>query len=179
MIINYLAGEIKMKNILLVCTGNTCRSSMAERIFKAELEKEKKLIEEFSVASAGISAYEGEPASRNAVRVMRDLWNLDIDDHKAKLLKKEHVDEAFLILTMTKSHKHAILTLFPEAKNKIFTLKEFAYGTTMPTDAYGTGFNPDIRDPYGMPVEVYKKCAMEIKDAIDKVIEKLKNCADT
>jgi len=148
---------------------------MAEGIFKAELAKEKRLVNEFSTSSAGISACDGEPASQNAVKAMMDLWSLDISGHKARLLKKEHVDDAFLILTMTKSHKHALLTLFPEAENKTFTLKEFAHGAEMPEKSHNTVLDLDIRDPYGMSVEVYKKCAIEIKDAVVKVVEKLKN----
>lgn len=164
-----------MESILFVCTGNTCRSSMAEGIFRGELKKDKELAERFEVSSAGISAFDGEPASEYAVSALKDLYGLDISLHRARLLKKEHIDNASLILTMTRSHKQAICSLFPEARKKTFTLKEFAYEYGVSDRTAKSSFNPDISDPFGMPENIYKQCAREIKDAVVRTVEKLRN----
>ncbi len=162
-----------MKKVLFVCTGNTCRSIMAEGIFNSAVIKEE-AIEQFRAYSAGISAYDGACASMNALNVLKD-WNIDIGYHISRKVTQEEVDSAFLILTMTREHKRVLLEIFPEARRKVYTLKEFAYEGSKNINSFST----DISDPYGMNEDVYRKCAMEIQEAIYKVIEILKcNYAD-
>lgn len=105
--------------ILFVCTGNTCRSSMAEYIFNDLIEDES-----YEVQSAGVSAREGETVSPQAEQVMAEK-GIDISEHEAQELTEELIIEADLILTMTHQHKKSILNMFPKNKEKVFTLKEF------------------------------------------------------
>lgn len=150
---------IILKTILFVCTGNTCRSSMAEIMFREMLKDIED--NEFRVISAGTWAIKGNNASDNAVKVMKEK-NLDLSKHSSTPLTKKIVDEADLILTMTTNHKRQILDIIPEAKGKVFTLKEYA------------GYNsPDISDPFGGNIEIYRETAKEIEEALKRVIQKI------
>lgn len=106
--------------ILFVCTGNTCRSPMAEHLFRNMAEKEKLNVE---VRSAGISAYIGSPASKKAVEALKEKGVQA--SHKSRPLNKEMIDWADLVLTMTESHKQLVINRFPKAVDKVFVLKEF------------------------------------------------------
>ncbi|MGM9552096.1 MAG: low molecular weight protein arginine phosphatase [Clostridia bacterium] len=138
-----------MKRVLFVCTGNTCRSPMAEGIFNFFSQ---------GAASRGLMAEEGNPASEKAVKAMEKM-GIDITGHVSRQLTKEDVESADLILTMTKSHKDAILSAVADAN--VFTIGEYADGE-------------DISDPYGKSQEVYDKCAKELYGYIEKIVEKLK-----
>jgi protein-tyrosine phosphatase len=96
---------------------------MAEYIFNNLADTD------YQVESAGISALEGEDAAPQAQQVMKEK-GIDISEHEAKKLTEEMVEEAALILAMTYQHKKSISSVFPESKGKVFTLKEFAEGST-------------------------------------------------
>ncbi len=152
-----------MKTILFVCTGNTCRSSMAEGLFR-DMVKNRGLQDELNIESAGVFAASGQPASSQAIEAMK-RQSIDINSHRARQLTKEMIEKADLILTMTNNHKRAIISMDSEAAGKIFTLSEYAYEDKTK--------HTDIGDPYGFPVEEYEKSLMEIKNALINVIEKL------
>jgi protein-tyrosine phosphatase len=132
------------KTILFVCTGNTCRSSMAEALAKDFLRRWQADHAEYkvecvqcaqdaaeatgpaiNVLSAGTGAIENEPASPQARQVMAD-WGLDLSQHRARFLTTRMLQEADLILTMTQRHKDYIQEIMPDARGKVFLLKEYA-----------------------------------------------------
>lgn len=141
--------------ILFICTGNTCRSPMAEGILN-HLAKEKNL--NLSSKSAGIYAFDGDNVSPNAVKALSYI-GIDIKDKKSMQVHKDLIEEADLILTMSNSHKKQLLMRFPFAENKVFLLNEYAFETIK-----------DIEDPYGRGELVYKEACDEIYKAIEKIV---------
>lgn len=111
--------------IWLVCTGNTCRSSMAEPMLRRLLDERG--IREVEVHSAGLAAVEGAPASPQAIEVMKEE-GLDLSGHRAHRLTAREVAAADLILTMTSEHKRTLLQQYPEASGRVFVLREYAEG---------------------------------------------------
>ncbi|WP_121610542.1 low molecular weight protein arginine phosphatase [Mesobacillus foraminis] len=144
-----------MKRVLFVCTGNTCRSPMAEAILKS------KNLPGVEVRSAGVYAVNGSDASLNAKKVLEE--NNIAMNHKSTLLSGQEVDWADLVLTMTAGHKGAVISHFPQAESKTFTLKEFA----------GEDGFADIGDPFGGSLEMYRAAYGEIKDAIEGILYKI------
>lgn len=144
----------EMIRVLFVCTGNTCRSPMAEAILR------NKAGEEIEVKSAGIFAGDGSPASANTAQVLKEK-GIECQ-HSSSFLTQEHIDWATYVLTMTSHHKQAILQSFPEAHDKVHTLKEFTNGSG------------EISDPFGGPVEIYRETYAELEPLIDEVLSKLK-----
>ncbi len=126
------------KSIMFVCTGNTCRSPMAEGIFNA-------MGKNAVAASFGLCVMPSAGAEPNAVRAAAEL-GADIKHHKAAQLTMDAFESADLVLTMTNSHKQSL----PKS-DKVFTLSEFC------------GAEGEVGDPYGGDIEVYRKCAMQIK----------------
>ncbi|QSX05053.1 threonylcarbamoyl-AMP synthase [Sedimentibacter sp. zth1] len=146
-------------NLLLICTGNTCRSCIAEGIIKNVLYNKNLPID---VCSAGISAIDGESASKYAVEALKEI-NIDISNYKSKVINDKMLEKANLILTMTEKHKHILLRTNKEISDKIYTFKEYV----------NSDVSLDILDPYGQDLDVYRKCRDEIKESVNNVISKI------
>ncbi|MBZ2174934.1 low molecular weight protein arginine phosphatase [Schnuerera sp. xch1] len=145
-------------NILFVCTGNTCRSPMAEALME-KMAKEKEL--NVNVKSAGIFALEGQQVSKGAIEALK-LEGINIDSYRAKIINRQLLEKADLILSMSVSHKAELLSKYDFIKGKIYTLKEYAYSK-----------EENIEDPYGGDMHLYNKVKKEIKDALKEVIKQL------
>lgn len=149
--------------ILLVCTGNTCRSPMAEVMCRQMMADRLKctaaeLVERgVMVMSAGISAMMGGRPSPEAVIAM-DKLGLQLGDHESQPLTAQLVRQADIIWTMTRSHRQAIVAQWPEASSRTFVLG---------------GEQGDIADPIGGPLEYYERCAAQIKTMLQQRISEL------
>jgi protein-tyrosine-phosphatase len=144
---------------------------MAEGIFNAMASQDEEIRGNFEAASAGVAALEGEPASSGSTRALKELYGIDLSGHRAKNISDAMIKNAYLILTMTASHKEMLLEAFPLSRDRVFTLKEYVLGPE-------SGCSPDISDPYGMPAKVYEQCAAEIREIIGKLVLKLKENRD-
>lgn len=147
-------------NIYLICTGNTCRSPMAEAIFRS------KNIADARIRSAGIHAVEGLSIAQNAETLIQEA-NMPYTA-VSKTVKVEDVEWADYIFTMTEGHKQALEYLYPDAHAKVFTLKEFIDEQS----------NYDVMDPFGGNLEVYRQTFKELSDVIDKIEQKLTGGSD-
>lgn len=144
--------------IMFVCTGNTCRSSMAAGLAAALLKQSPAV--NITITSAGTMALPGSPAASQAVEVLA-AQGIDITHHKASLLTPELAAAADLILTMTAGHKAQVQALQPTAADKVYTLTEYI------------GIQGDIADPFGQSVAVYQACAQQLNQLITLALAKI------
>ncbi len=94
--------------------------------------------------------------------MLKEDFGIDIDAHRARQVSAEMVEKADVVLAMAKAHKDKIVSCFPQAKGKVFTLNEFTFGSSR-----------DISDPYGADLPEYRRCAREILAAVEKIVGKL------
>src|SRR5438309_3067622 len=149
----------KTKRILLVCTGNICRSPLAAALLQRALAQRG--IDGLDVASAGTGAWDGAPVSEGAYLVGLER-GLDLSGHRARLLTRELVEEADLILTMARHHRARVDELGGEGR--VFVLGE--YGGR-------EGDEAEVSDPSGGDLDVYRDTCAELEALVDATVERM------
>jgi len=147
------------KRIVLVCTGNICRSPLAEALLQAALKERG--VDSVTVSSAGTGAWDGAPASEGAYLVGLER-GLDLSGHRARLLTREVVEQADLILTMARHHRARVQELGGEGR--VFVLGEYA------------GRPPEegeVSDPFGGDLDVYRQTCAELEQLVAAVADRL------
>lgn len=145
-----------MKKIVLVCTGNTCRSPLAGVLLENLMTEE----EEYQIDSAGISAFPGQRAAEMARRAARES-GLDLSAHRSQQLSDKMVREADLILTMTVNQARCLWLSYREESGIIFSLGEFA------------GSAETVEDPIGQDFEVYRQTREQLKNLLKAAFERI------
>lgn len=145
-------------NILFVCTGNTCRSPMAEVILKTKRPH-------YHVLSAGIHAQDGAPMNEMAKQTVAKHQLKEA--HASQVMTSELMTWADYVFTMTSAHKLVLEMAFPRHTDSIFTLKEFTKEDVDTT--------VDIPDPYGGTLEMYEQTFQALEEYIDRAIHKMES----
>ena len=153
-----------MPNVLLVCTANICRSPVAEAVLKDRL-RQSGFADVWQVTSAGTWANWGNRASENSVLVLAER-GLDINEHRSKPVSEGLLAGADLVLCMEVGHKEALQAEFRDQAAKIHLLSEMA----------GPGYS--IVDPFGGPLEDYKKMLEEVTGLIDEGLPRIVELAE-
>jgi len=150
-------------HILVVCTGNICRSPMAEALLRHALAGQAEPLKSLKVLSAGVAARPGDPISENSVVALRKV-GIKADHQVARALTQELLDDSLLVLGMTESHRAIIKMRARPAPANLHLFREF-----MPAPA-----DKEIGDPYGGPIKVYEAARDEMVEAIPSLVEHLK-----
>lgn len=148
-----------MTQVLLVCTGNICRSPLAEALMRRELQSRGSDGDE--VLSAGTGAWEGAPASEGAYLVALE-HGLDLSNHRARLLTKEVVKSADVIFTMARHHRARVEELGGEGRT--FLLGEYV-GESGP--------DAEVSDPFGSDLDVYRETFGQLDDLVRRAVDRL------
>jgi len=153
--------RMRSVNILFVCTGNTCRSPMAEGFYRSELAKklgcriDQLLQKGYKVSSAGVMAFEGARATEEAVEACRAA-GVDISGHQSRSVTVESINQADYIFVMQDYHRQAVLEMAPQAQGRVFLLAG----------------EKGIADPIGASRDVYHRCAAQIAQCIGEQMDK-------
>ncbi len=148
-----------MRKIMFICTGNICRSAMTEKMLQKRITEEG-LEDKIQAFSAGLYAYSGDVPTYEAIKVMRELYGIDITKHQAQNVRDFPMEEMDVILCMTHAHKATLVALFPKLKDRIHLIKEYV------------GLTGEVIDPYGGTLTIYTNCAKELKEYIELLIKK-------
>lgn len=147
------------RRVVLVCTGNTCRSALAEALLRRALEERG--VTDVDVSSAGTGAWEGAPASEGAYLVGLES-GLDLSGHRARLLTGDVVSQSDLILTMARHHRARVLEL--GAEGRVHLVGDFA--------GRSDG-SPEVADPFGADLDVYRQTRDELAELMAMVAARL------
>ena len=148
--------------IMFVCTGNICRSAMAQWLLLKKIEDNQ--IKNIEVYSCGIYAENGDIPTHEARKVMEE-YGVDITKHRATNIMSSNIKNMDVILCATQSHKIAVLDIFTELKDKVFTMKEYVNYSREYHDPI------DIKDPWGYDIDTYRSCVGEIDECLELLIK--------
>lgn len=150
-----------IRRVLFICTGNSCRSPMAEGILRHLWQQDERR-PELVVESAGVSAFDGGRATTEAMDALRER-GIDIKSHQSRTVRREMLLAADLIVTMTRSHKRPVLALAPEVAGRIFAMGELVEG------------GQDVADPFGGDLELYRQTAKSLEAACRQIIRRIEH----
>lgn len=150
-------------HILIVCTGNICRSPMGQGLLTHALSAQPEPLRSLKVLSAGVAAHTGEPISENSVVALRKA-GIDISHLRSQGLTQQMLDDALVVFGMTESHRSIIRARARPVPEHLYLFREF-----LPPPAAR-----EIGDPYGGPLKLYESCRDEMVEAVPGIIEFLK-----
>lgn len=150
-------------HILVVCTGNICRSPMGQGLLAHALSAQPEPLRSLKVISAGVAAHTGEGISENSITALKKV-GIDIKSLRSQGLTQPMLDNALLVLGMTESHLAIIRHRARPVPAHLHLFREF-----LPPPA-----RQEIGDPYGGPLKLYESCRDEMVEAVPSIIEFLK-----
>ncbi len=145
----------------MVCTGNICRSPIAELMLKDKLSRDSEKV--INISSAGINGINNNRATKKAIETMNE-HDIDLSDHRARFLTYDILKESDLVLVMERAQLKLIHNLYRSEKDKVYLLSTFCPEKK----------KIDVPDPYGQSIKVYKKSAALIEKCLNGVVEYLR-----
>lgn len=150
--------------VMFICTGNICRSAMAHSLLKKKLTDLNR--SDIQVYSCGIYAQDGDIPTYEAREAINE-YGVNLSNHFAINIKNSNIKDMDLILCATKSHRIAVIDIYPELEEKVFTMKEYVNYDREHHD------NIDIKDPWGYDLETYRSCLAEIDECLELLLKKI------
>ena len=148
--------------VLILCTGNTCRSPMAECLLNAS-SKEYPILDKFTFQSAGVFAQDNQPASSNSQKAIEGK-SLSLKSHRSQQVTQELIDQAYMILGMTSSHIQQLEYQYERLPEKIFPFRYWL-----------ETFEINIPDPFGGNLNEYQSCLESIEESIPSIAQYLES----
>lgn len=147
-------STVSPRQILFLCTGNTCRSPIAEALFN------DRKINGWKAVSAGLAAYPGMLISPRSAEVLHE-WGIDADTHRSQPIDDHLMDATDLVVTMTDAHRDILVHLYPEREDDILSYSAF------------TENQQDVDDPYGFSIDSYRATRNRIQEGLDRLLREL------